>query len=138
MFDQDEEVTSAPCSLVVGVVRHGYGCKQPLGRTPADRLELLKEDHIGVVESAVDAIVAIGDPEGLEALRALRHRIRYQDANRLRKYYARHVYTPEARREHPGLPPPNERIRCSAIHRVRKAGKSRFAILDLRERQWRN
>lgn len=105
-YDENKTLESSPFEFAVYAPGFGFKADKIAGFKLEDKISLLSDKDINVVESLVESLGSIGGSEALQALRALRSR----ELGYLQEYYAREVYGKVENPTFWDLPPPEIRF----------------------------
>lgn len=106
IYDENKTLESSPFEFAVHAPGHGFKADKIAGFTLEEKINLLSDKDINVVESLIESLGSIGGSEALKALRALRSR----DLDYLQEYYASEIYGKVKDPYYWNLPPPEERF----------------------------
>lgn len=87
-YDEGQTIEIAEFETTLNPIGYGYRAKKIAGFTLDEKIELLSDEDVNVVQSVIGILGAIGDPRALDGLRTLRK----ADDGYLRRYYEREIY----------------------------------------------
>jgi len=105
-YDENQVIESPPFNFIVRAPGYGFKATKVGGFALEDKISLLADKDINVVQSAVMMLGTIGGPEALQALLDLKAR----DLTYLQEYYVHEIYEKVEDRYFWNLPPPEERF----------------------------
>lgn len=106
IYNEEQKVDSDVFSMTVRTRAFGFKAKKIAGISLEEKIKLLSDPDINVVESTVRLLGSIGGPEVSSALLALQRK----DLTYLREYYAHSIYSATKDPHYSRLPAPDERL----------------------------
>ena len=106
VYNEEQKVDSDAFGVTVRTPAMGFKARKIAGVTLEEKMNLLSDPDINVVESTVRLLGSIGGPEVSTALMTLQKK----DLTYLRDYYAHSIYSATRDPHYYRLPAPNERL----------------------------
>jgi hypothetical protein len=105
-YDEDQIIETSEFSTTLHPIGYGYKARKIAGFTLEEKIELLSDDDVNVVQSVIEVLTAIGDPKTLEVLRAFSK----SNHKNLERYYEREIYGKTSNPGYYDLPDPEQRM----------------------------